>query len=386
MIIILVATQSDNPFIIGFVIFAQMLPTAVFGVFMGPLADRFSKRLIMAGMDIYRMIIVLLMLFAQHHVWLILALIVLEGVGTSLFEPARSASISLLVKKEKLAEAVGLSQGTAQAMMIIAPAAAGLLFLLKDNDLIFIIDACTFIVSAAILLTIKELNRKSEENGPGRETEGYLLSIGRGIRTVFGLPVLRFLILFLIPMTLAAGVLNTNINALFLMELKVPAAKFGFLDATVGMGAVLGALASPYIIKRMRPGVMLLASTGAIGIWMFLALVLPHFSELFGLSPVFVWSFLVGGLNALLNVPVSALFLGITPQEFLGRGSAILQATVNWGQMAGILLGGYAANLAGTLYATAGTGVFMVLATMVFPFLRGFKDLYRVKSEAEQVA
>lgn len=384
LIVFLAASKTNNPFIIGMVIFAQMLPTAVFGVFMGPLADRYAKRLILVSMDLYRMCIVLAMLFAQNHVWMLLVLIVLEGIGTSLFEPARSASIPLLVDKQKLPEAVGLSQSTTQAMIIIAPAVAGLLFLVHNYNAIFIIDAFTFLISAALLVTMVELNQRNESSQGTQES--YLTAFRHGIREVFGLSTLRFLILLLIPVTLAAGVLSTNLNALFLVELHVPAAKFGFLDATVGMGALLGSLISPFIVKRIRPSVMLLASTAAIGLWMIVVLVLPPFEKLMGLSPVFAWSALVGGLNALLNVPVGALFLGITPQELLGRGSSILQATVNWGQMIGILFGGFLAGMTGTLYALAATGLFMAILVLFFPLLRGFKELYQVTQEPNQVA
>jgi MFS transporter, DHA3 family, macrolide efflux protein len=53
-IVYLVATLTKDPLTIGLVIFAQLLPTAFFGIFFGPLADKYNRKWLMVGADIYR--------------------------------------------------------------------------------------------------------------------------------------------------------------------------------------------------------------------------------------------------------------------------------------------------------------------------------------------
>ncbi|WLD93109.1 MFS transporter [Alkalihalobacillus sp. AL-G] len=378
LIIFLVATLTQDPFMIGIVVFAQLLPGALFGSILGPIVDRFSKRNILVLMDLYRMGIVLLMIVFSDQAWLLILLIVLQGLGTALFEPARAASIPFLVDQEKIPQAVGLSQGTRQAMMIIGPAIAGLLLFISNTDIIFVIDAITYIVSAVVLFTITKLGGKASPEAGG---ESYLSSLKSGVVAIGEVPALRFLIVLLIPVTIAAGVLSTNISAMFLQAFDVPAQEFGYLQATVGAGAVLGSLLAPKLLKRLRPGIMLLASTGLIGAWMIVVLSLTQFQSDFGTFPIYVWACVVGFLNAMLNVPLSSLFLSITPQQFLGRGAAIFQSTVNFGMMGGILAGGYFAGLTDTIVTTAWTGVIMVVMIFIFPLFKGFKTLSDVGKE-----
>lgn len=376
LIIFLVATETHNPLMIGMVVFAQLLPTAIFGIILGPLADKLSKRNILVSMDLYRMTVVILMITFQDLPWILLLLIVLQGIGTALFEPTRSASIALLVKEDKLAEAVGLSQGTRQAMMIIGPSIAGVILFLKDYTTMLVVDGITFVLSAILLMTISVLAtplREAVASG-----ENYFVSIGRGVKEVTRIPSLRFLLVLLIPVSLGAGVLSTNISAMFLETFKVQASQFGFLQAGVGAGAVIGSLTAPAILKKLRPSTMLFLSTGILGLWMIVVFALPDLLSLSGLVIVYIWAMIVGYLNALLNVPLGSLFLGITPTEFLGRGASLMQATVNLWMIIGILFGGYLAGLSGSVVTTGITGIFITVVISIFPFFKGFKTLSNV--------
>lgn len=96
-VIYLISKMTNDPFMIALVIFAQLVPSAVLGVFVGPLTDRFPKRLIMIFADIARAILMLSMIFFIHSPWMLLLLVLLTGVAKSIFEPARIASVPPLL-------------------------------------------------------------------------------------------------------------------------------------------------------------------------------------------------------------------------------------------------------------------------------------------------
>jgi len=372
-VIVLVALVSKNGFMMGLVLFAQLLPSAVLGAFMGPFADRQSPQWLMVGADLYRMVIVLLMIPAQHHPLVLVTLVALLGVGTALFTPARSSVIPQLVGEERIPDAIALSQGTWSAMLIAGPAVAGLLLAIHDVTAIFVIDALTFVVSALLISSLQSVRAMSTE--PKEVT--YLQSLRSGVRKVMGMPALRFLLLIFIPVTLAAGMFSTDMNVVLLQVFKVSRLHFGMLESVSAVGTILGALSAPLFLRRLRPSVLLLSATGLIGIVMILVLGVNVWRLSFGLTPVYIWAIAGGYLNALLNVPLSSLFLGITPAEFRGRGGALLQAVVDFGVIVGVLLGGWLSAW-NALIATTLAGATFLATAVASPWFQGYRALHAI--------
>lgn len=371
----LVATVSQNPLMVGFVIFAQLLPVALFGIFMGPLADRLSRRWLMIGSDLYRMFIVIGMIIYQENAVALIVLVFLQGIGTALYDPARSSSVPVLVGEKQIPQAIALSQGTSSAMMIIGPALGGLLLLLDQPTLNFSINALTYLLSALLLLPLTMLGRAEQTTAA---SGSYLHALRSGVTEIVRMPALRFLLILLIPVIFAIGILNTNFNAIMLFVFGVPASDFAFLSAILGVGAMAGSLLGPTLLRIIRPSVLLLSSTGLIGLWMAAVVPLDMLRIEFGLTVVYIWFLICGFINALINVPLSSLFLGMTPQEFRGRGSALFGMSISIAQMLGILFGGWLAGETGALLATVIAGMMLVGSVLVFPFFKGFKALHAV--------
>jgi hypothetical protein len=117
---------------------------------------------------------------------------------------------------------------------------------------------------------------------------------------------------------------NLVVNAcFFVVSLRmirngVPAAQIGLVSTCAGVGGILGALAAPYLIDRMRTGTL----TVVVG-WM---CVLPLLPLLLSSAP---WSACVSVFTLLLmnpagNAGIGAYRAAITPDELQGRvGSAL---------------------------------------------------------------
>jgi DHA3 family macrolide efflux protein-like MFS transporter len=373
-IVYLVATLTRDPLTIGLVIFAQLLPTAFFGIFFGPLADKYNRKWLMIGADIYRMIIVILMIPFHNSAAALILLITFQGLGSALFDPARSSSIPDLVGEENIQPAISLSQSTRAAMEIIGPSVGALLMITNNYNFIFAIDAVTFALSALFILSLRNLGKS--KGAKEVSTETYFKSIHSGVMEVIGMPALRFLLILLIPITLVCGILNTNLIAALTNEFHVSAFHFGLVEAATAVGVMVGAgLAAPYALKRFKPSTIFLIGTAAIGIWMVLIIPLDTFRLLYGILPVYIWSIMVGVLNAFLNVPLSSLFLKVTPAAFRGRGSSLLGITASTASMIGILAGGWLSKEIGVLYGTATAGALLAIVALLMPLLKGYRSL-----------
>jgi DHA3 family macrolide efflux protein-like MFS transporter len=86
---------------------------------------------------------------------------------------------------------------------------------------------------------------------------------------------------------------------------------------------------------------------------------------------------MVGVLNAFLNVPLSSLFLKVTPAAFRGRSSSLLNFTASSSQMIGIIAGGWVSKEMGVLYGTVLGGGLLVVVAVLMPLLKGYKALSR---------
>lgn len=380
LIVYLAANLSDNPIVISFVILAQIIPSTLFGSFIGPLVDRFSKKRIMISSDLYRAIIVLLMIPSQHSLALLLVLVFFEGIGALFFEPARTSIIPRIVGEENITQSVSLSQATATAMRMIGPAIGGVLIGFHNFTAIFVITVVTFLISAVFILFIPNVQTLSKAKDPAVHLS-YKQSFQEGFRIVFRNQGLLAILILLIPTMLVIGIINTNIDAALLYTFKVPPVHYGFLETALGIGSLFGVIGASYLIKRLLPHTLMLGSLIAIGINCILILPLEPLHNLFGLPPIYGWIVLLGIAVAFINVPLGSLFVILTPDHARGRGMAIFNSLANTMIVIGLLLGGWFASTLGILNSLAAAGFLLIVATLLFPMLKYYRALKSIEQD-----
>ncbi|NRQ38565.1 MFS transporter [Nonomuraea sp. NN258] len=366
---------TDSPAVIAMVVFSQLLPTGVLGAFVGPLADRFPKRVLLVGSDVGRMVVVLAMIPFLDSIWTLMALIVLEGVGSAFFENARIAAVPTIVGTHRIPVAVALFQSTYQTVYLIGPALGGLLIAVGSVPVVLMIDAATFLVSALLLGSLTVLRERPD---PGREHEPYWRSLRTGVRGVLAVGSLRFLFVVLIPVTLVFGLFTTNFNAQLLTVFDLPAIEYGTTQAVFAGGSILGALLGPVLIRRSgSPGGLLVAAVVLFGLAMAALGPTQWLRPDLGLSVVVLWCVLTGLGASLYEVPVANTLLRDLPEDLRGRGVGLLQAvTVNF-TLIGVAAGGLLGSAAGVADSiiVAGLALVVIAVALIAPFARSGKNI-----------
>ncbi|MCM3340355.1 MFS transporter [Paenibacillus sp. MER TA 81-3] len=381
VVIFLVAHLSSNPLALSVVVLAQVLPNMLLGTFVGPFIDRFRRSLIMVAADLYRAVIVLLLIVFQNELYGIYALVLLQGIGTVLFEPARTAIVPRVVGQENITQAVSFSQATYMAMKLIGPALAGLLIPFGHFGWLFTFNSFTFVLSALFIFGMsralsEDLTTAQQTAMTGQEEEQvvakepYWQSLKDGLYTIYRHDGLFALLILLVPIMLVMGVINTNLNAALLQSFRIPAEHFGFISSMIAAGSIMGALAAPSLLQRLRTNVMLLGAVGAIGLFCMLIVPLFHLYQESGVLSVYVWALGVGVSISCTNVPLSSLFITLMPDEMRGRGSGVFESVAQAGTVLGIGAGGLFASLFGVLTATAIAGLLLITVAAVFPLLK----------------
>lgn len=151
----------------------QVLPQTLIGPTAGVVNDRLRRKQVMIVSDIGRMVIVLCMLFirSKEMVWLVYPLLMAETLLVAFFEPARSAVIPNLVKREDVVVANTLSSTTWSVNLMLGATLGGIVAALLGRDAVFLLNALSFVASAVLIWGMRFAEPHAEGGHPFRLRE-----------------------------------------------------------------------------------------------------------------------------------------------------------------------------------------------------------------------
>jgi len=141
----------------GFELALRLLPSALFSPLAGPIADRLPRRLLMVASDVSRAGIVLCFLLVRQPSqlpWLYVLIALQMAIGI-FFDSARSAALPDTVGKEELHDAYALSAVTWSITLCAGALAGGWIVKWVGVGGAFVVDAATYLASAACLIGLK---------------------------------------------------------------------------------------------------------------------------------------------------------------------------------------------------------------------------------------
>src|SRR3990172_12661049 len=140
----------------GFLL-ARMIPPMLLSPYAGVLVDRFNRKRLLILSDVLRAVIVLLMLLANSpdRLWLIYVLTICQFSLSSIFEPGRNAIMPSLLATDDLVTANTLGSVTWSAMLAFGAIVGGIVAATLGLSAALVIDALSFLISAALISQIK---------------------------------------------------------------------------------------------------------------------------------------------------------------------------------------------------------------------------------------
>jgi len=239
----------------------QLLPIAIVGPAAGVIVDRHDRRRIMIAADLIRGTAVLGLLLADSPstVWLAYAAIGISVAATGFFEPARQSTIPMIVEEGDLVRANALSTATWSAMLAVGAALGGAVTTLAGRDAAFLLNSCSFFLSAILIAAIRMPAREhsSRKNFAGyvaRNSSGmnFLVELVEGLSYMRAHPAVASVALVKGGWSIAGGallLLTVFGERIFPMG-GGAAAGIGILYAARGVGAAGGALLVNQIMGR----------------------------------------------------------------------------------------------------------------------------------------
>ena len=136
------------------------LPTLLFTVPAGVLADRYDRRVLMmigdgcSGLGI--LYIFLCMLRGEANLVQICIGVFVSAIFSSLLDPSYRATITDILSKEEFSKASGLVSLAGSARYLFSPVIAGLLLAYHDISLLLLIDISTFFVTITTTFIVRQ--------------------------------------------------------------------------------------------------------------------------------------------------------------------------------------------------------------------------------------
>ncbi len=355
---------------LGYVGFAAGVPSWLFMLLGGVVADRLPRRTVLILTQTAMMLLALLLaaLVATGHIlpWHIVALALALGVATAFDAPARQSFVVELVAREDLTNAIALNSTMFNSAVVLGPAIGALVYAAVGPAWCFALNALSFL---AVIAALARMNVPAPQTPPAADSALRLVRTGlrhtaqdRTIRTLIAtLGLMSFLgigLLALLPawsVNVLGGDVRTN----------------GLLLSARGVGALVGSLMIAYLAHHTRRG----------QIWTLGSLLMPVALLVFGFSrwlPLSVAAMVgVGCCFMMLANTANALVQSIVSDALRGRVMSVFTLVFFGAMPLGSLLTGQTAAWIGvTETVLLNSGLLAIVAAYVYlrlPFVQALE-------------
>jgi MFS family permease len=352
------AYEAGGAAAVGVVAVVQMVPSMVLSPVAGVLGDRFRRERVVIVSDAVRAVsmgLAAVAAAADAPVAFVYVLAAVLALGSQAFYPAQTALVPLLARSaDDVTAASAASSLIRNASGLLAPAVAGVVLLVADVAVLYVLSAAFFALAALVLAGLgrtDSVRRAPPMAGALRELASgfHAAARDRGIALVLGLFA-------------AHGVARGSVGVLLVVVplelLDTGEAGVGFLNAAVGVGGLAGAIATAGLVGRRSLAWPMAAGLAGTGAALLLAGALPS-AALVVLSIA-----AVGAGFAVVSVVGSTLLVRSTRDDVLARVLGVL-GTLRSGSMAlGAVLAPLLVASGGPRIALAGTGAVLVVTAV----------------------
>src|SRR5215211_5459739 len=226
---------------LGYVGFAAGVPSLLFMLFGGVIADRVARRKLLVITQSTMMLLALLLAalaFAELvQPWHIVLLALALGTANAFDAPAAQAFVLELVDRQNLTNAIALNATLFNLATVVGPTVAGLTYAAVGPAWSFALNGLSFVAMIVALLRM----RLPAHTVPPR-TQSALAQLREGVRYTLAQPLLRTLIAVPAVAALFGTAYATLLPAWAVEVLGGDAATNGLLQSARGAGSLLGAL------------------------------------------------------------------------------------------------------------------------------------------------
>ena len=321
----------------------RYISLAIVTPFASALGDRYPRRLVMVASDLLRGTLVFIgaaLIASGSPSLLVYALAVVTALCGSPFRSAQASLLPELADDPADLAAANVASSTIESVGFFAgPAIAGLMLAVTTIPAVYVFDGITFVWSAALVLGIPRTARDKQQEEAAAEAEeeskpskGFLHEMTVGYREILGSRDLRLMIGLYCAQTVVAGASLVFTVSIALSLLDIGRSGLGFLDATLGIGGLVGGFVALVLAGRGK-----LARDFGVGVlfWSAPLLIVAVWPTLGAAVAVMV---LLGLANSVVDVNAYTILQRIAPPAAMSRVFGAMESALIAGMAIGALL------------------------------------------------
>lgn len=367
---------------VGLVGVIRMLPAALASPFLGALADRYPRKIVMVAADLIRaalMVLAALTIWQGWSQWVVYALVALSTVSGTVFRPAQAALLPHLARSPAELTAANVSSSTLESVgAFVGPALGGVLLAITNAETVFVVNGGSFLWSALLVLAVRGVRAADAPRAEPGASHERGTGIGEGLRTIRQSRDLLALSSLYTAQTLVAGALNVLVVVAALELLDVGESGVGYLNGALGVGGLVGGFVALVLASRGR-----LAADFGLGVALF-GLPLALLGIVSSVPVALLALGLVGLGNSLVDINALTIMQRTVPDDVLGRVLGLLEGVLLGSIGVGALLAPLLIELAGIRWALVATGALLpALAVLAARRLRSIDSRTAAPAELQ---
>lgn len=221
-------------------------PYVLMSIFAGALTDRFDKKKVMLGCDVFAAIctILVFVLFRTGRlmVWHLYVLNAVSGLMNTVQQPASEVAMTLVTPEKYYQKTSGLRSLSGSLISILNPLLATSLYALAGLHAVIAVDIGSFSVAFTALLFFIDIPENKKE-----QRERVLVLAKEGLMFLWKNPLIMALILFMSGVNLVASAFDATLPGYVLPNPNGGSSVLGMVTSCSGIAMIIGSL------DRIRP-------------------------------------------------------------------------------------------------------------------------------------
>ena len=250
---LLIASQTSDPFLVSMAALSGILPTLLFGVLGGAVADRFDRRRMVIVVDLVRaaalVVLVVTIVSGSISIAAVLVTLFVLGIAETFADSASSTLLPSLVAKDDLGLANARLQGAfILTNLLIAPPIGAFLFA-TGMAIPFAANAVCFLFGAVLVSRVVVRIRPES-----RERSSLRADMREGIRWLLAHPPMRTLALTIFTFNVTFGAAWAVLVLYANERLGLGPVGFGLLTTASAIGGIIGTVTYGRFERRFSLG------------------------------------------------------------------------------------------------------------------------------------
>ncbi|RXI99816.1 MFS transporter [Anaerobacillus alkaliphilus] len=365
----LVYDTTGSKLAMGSIMVVFLLSRSISLLWFGPFLDGWNRKKVMimaqwSGAITFTFPLITYTL-GSFAIWNLVLVLAITGLTVPLYLPSCMAYISQILPKEKLQKANSVIDSTAQLMLLAGPALGGI-FLYTFGVEVVLLSLVGLLGTAGLLLTLIENPEFTEVS----KQDSWSTKFKEGISVYRQHSFLLGLALLLVILNFCKGALFPMFLPYITETLGRTEFHFGFFEASLGLGMVLGSLwvgfkkTNPLKLRNVLLGSVIIDGIFTIGLGL---------TPLYSLAILFI--VISGFCMPIITINNTTLYQKFVEPHLLGRVFAVRILLTTIATPLGALFGGVVAEVWGINLLFSLVGFLMISVAVSAFFLPSLRNL-----------